>query len=216
MNNTASIDLYSNTIDPGLIEATPNQASTLEDLYAQLDLIYGTPKELSESEQKELNSIFEEMDSFWMDVINDAQGIDDLTSELTDPQLLKLADMEERLNEVLGIKSYDDLTEDEQARVDEINGEIDSYFSDVTGEDFPFPIDGDNIPDDGSWGCTFGNMDDPSTVQNPSHNKVLELVTGSQEVGNIENVIGYANSEFTLPEMQIDLSSAMFDNFGIA
>ena len=102
-------------------ELTEAQEKELETIYDQIDDIYGIVNydDLSEEQQKKVDGIYAELDKLWADQINilPVEPIDEETQALYD-----------RLDEIFGTYKQE-LTEDEQKQVDELNNKIEAILS---------------------------------------------------------------------------------------
>ena len=85
-----------------------------EALFAQLDEIFGTPKEeLTEEEQEQVDELNSKIEAI-LEPNEDGEE-----PELTEEQEEELEELFAKVDAIYGITSYDDLTEEQQAKVDE-------------------------------------------------------------------------------------------------
>lgn len=105
-----------------------------ERLFSELDAIFGVPKELNESERMTEAAIFSEMDALFnkfFDMMDGSEKVPGIGFNQAMEE--KFAQLDSQLNELYGVKSYDDLSDVERQRVEEIHNELDATFNKFFG-----------------------------------------------------------------------------------
>lgn len=125
-----------------VINSTPIFANETEEkiskLMDELEAIFGKPKVLNESELARESEIMERIEEMWdeaLSSVKDSFSIPDPDKLLSSSQNAQLSELENQINELYGVKSYENLTDVEQARVDEINQILDELIL--------LPVEGD-------------------------------------------------------------------------
>lgn len=113
-------DIYMRDGDSdGLVTIMPVFDENTQALFDELDSIFGTPKsELTEEEQSQVDSLYDQVDAIY--------GPDENGEwkEPTEAQEVELTALYKQIDAIYGVVSYDDLTEEQQKRVDEIYDEL--------------------------------------------------------------------------------------------
>lgn len=138
-------------IDP--TQTNNKDLEKIDQLIAELEGIFGKPKILTEEEQAVELELLQRMDKIWEDAFKDV-GDNGFTIDpeklLSSAQKAQLAEIDKQLNELYGIKSYDDLSKEEQTRVDEINAELDALIPSSGFIIEPLPEDSNEASEDTS------------------------------------------------------------------
>jgi len=97
-------------------------------LYDDLDNIFGTTKQsLTETEQKQVDELNNKIEA-----ILSAENDGELT-ELTEEQYTELAGLQGQIDQIYGVVSYDNLSEDQQKKVDKIYAQLDKLMAEQNG-----------------------------------------------------------------------------------
>ncbi len=176
--------------DDGMISIMPIPEfdEKTQALFDELDEIFGTPDfDLTDDEQAQVNALNQQID----DLLGPDENGD--WPELTEQQEAELDGLFKQVDKIYGVVSYEDLTAEQQQRVDEINGElnpepliaiepVDSSLIDLTLID-ALPVDlaavspiNDQAVEGGNW-TDFGMCGFVDNVggQEVTGNQVLEL-----------------------------------------
>ncbi|MCV6589815.1 MAG: hypothetical protein OIF57_12390 [Marinobacterium sp.] len=187
-----------------MIEPVMDQETT--DLYAQLDKIFGIAKTLTEAEQKQVDALDEQISALF-----------DENGELKAGQEETLTSLYNQIDTLFGVRSYDNLSSEEQKKVDEIFARLaekqnelynaeelaDSAFSnDSLLDDAPFTndgrdmteADGENDWNNDSWQMIDWSTDGQDSYPGTDFNLQVEPVEAGEDLSMTGQI------EFT-PEM---------------
>ncbi|MCG8610721.1 MAG: hypothetical protein MI864_09315 [Pseudomonadales bacterium] len=108
----------------------------MDELMAQLDAIYGTPKTLTEAEQDQLDQLYQQIDSLYQNAVVNEVG------EFEGEVQAQLDALYDQVNDLYGIRSYEDLSPEEQTQVDEIMAQLQGPKPDIDlNPDGEFEVD---------------------------------------------------------------------------
>lgn len=97
-------------------------------LYDDLDNIFGTPKQsLTEAEQKQVDELNNKIEAI-LSADNDGE-----LTELTEEQYTELAGLQGQIDQIYGVVSYDNLSEEQQKKVDKIYAQLDKLMAEQNG-----------------------------------------------------------------------------------